>query len=334
MKVHAYAANEAKGQLSKLEYVLKDVGANDIEIKISHCGICHSDIHLVDNALGITKYPFVPGHEIVGTVIKVGASTKRFKAGDRVGVGWQSGSCGVCDFCAVGDENLCAKMESTCVTQYGGYGDSFVVSEHFAVAIPEGMPSEQAAPLMCGGVTVYQPLRYYGIKPNMKTAVVGIGGLGHLAIQFLAAMGCEVTAISSSDSKAKEAATLGAQHFISLAKEPKLDKHTNYFDFIMSTASVDLDWNAFFQALKPKGQLCLIGLNSKEITVPAAPLVFGQRTVCGSWIGSPSMIRETVEFAHRNKINVMTEQMKMDTVNAAIKKVRANEVRYRAVLTN
>jgi uncharacterized zinc-type alcohol dehydrogenase-like protein len=208
------------------------------------------------------------------------------------------------------------------------------VSEHFAIAIPEGMPSEQAAPLMCGGVTVYQPLRYYGIKPNMKTAVVGIGGLGHIAIQFLAAMGCEVTAISSSDSKAKDAATLGAQHFISLSEELKLDKHTNYFDFIMSTASVDLDWNAFFQALKPKGRLCLIGLNSKEITVPAAPLVFGQRTVCGSWIGSPSMIRETVEFAHRNNINVMTEQMKMDTVNAAIKKVRANEVRYRAVLTN
>ncbi len=301
MEVSCYAAFEQAGALKDFKYEPKPLGDSQIEIEISHCGICHSDIHLIDNGLGITKYPFVPGHEIIGTIKTVGSRVHNFKVGDRVGVGWQSDSCGECEFCEVGDQNLCAKMESTCVTQYGGYAKSFRVSANFAVLIPAKIDSRSAAPLMCGGVTVYQPLCYYEVEHQMRVGVVGIGGLGHLALQFLNGFGCEVT---------------------------------NSYDFILSTASSDLDSTPYFTALKPKGKLCLVGLGTKDVAVPNAPLVFGQRLVGGSWIGSPRMIRQMLSFIERSGTKVITEAFPMPKLNDAIKKVRDNKVRYRAVLEN
>jgi uncharacterized zinc-type alcohol dehydrogenase-like protein len=334
MKVKAYAAFHKSEDLKPFEYEAKDLEADFIDVEISHCGICHSDIHLLDDALGITKFPYVPGHEIVGKITAAGDAVKNLKVGDRIGVGWQSGSCHACEYCVSGNENCCAGMQSTCVSQFGGYGSHFRCDYRFAVKIPEGLSSDKAAPLMCGGVTVYQPLRYYNVTPNQKVAVVGIGGLGHLAVQFAAAFGCEVTAISTSETKRAEAKELGAEHFVDSSSKNAFSKLANNFDVILNTVSSDLPLQEYFTALKPMGKLIMIGLGSSNVTVPAPALVLGQRTVGGSWIGSPSMIDEMLNFSARKKVNVKTENFAMADVNKGIKSVRENKVRYRAVLVN
>jgi uncharacterized zinc-type alcohol dehydrogenase-like protein len=332
-RVTGYAAFGKGEELKEFEWESPALKSTWIEVEISHCGICHSDLHLIDNGLGITKYPFVPGHEIIGKVTHVGDLVHVIKPGDRVGIGWQSGSCHNCEYCNSGNENCCAQMESTCVTQYGGYASSFRCDAKFAVKIPDRLSSEKAAPLMCGGVTVYQPLRFYNVTPNQKVAVIGIGGLGHLAVQFLDAFGCEVTAISSSVQKKQEAEELGADFFV-VSKDGSLSKLANRFDVILNTVSADLPLNEYFATLKPMGKLIMIGLGSPTVTVPAPPLVLGQRLLGGSWIGSPSMIEEMLEFSAQQKIKVKTELFPMNKVNEGIKSVRENRVRYRAVLAN
>lgn len=334
MTVKAYAAKSKSGLLEPFEYQAKELGADQINIEISHCGICHSDIHLLDDALGITKYPYVPGHEIIGKVVAAGDSVKHLKVGDRVGVGWQSGSCHHCEFCVTGNENVCAGMESTCVTQYGGYASHFQCDASFAVKIPDGLDSADAAPLMCGGVTVYQPMRYYNLTPNQKVAVVGIGGLGHLAVKYAAAFGCEVTAISTSANKKAEALEWGAEHFVDSSAKGTMAKLANTYDVILNTVSADLHWDEYMKAVKPLGKLIMIGLGTADVTVSAPPLVLGQRIVGGSWIGSPSMIEEMLEFSARKKIAPKIEKFEMAKVNEGIKAVRENKVRYRAVLVN
>jgi alcohol/geraniol dehydrogenase (NADP+) len=334
MKVKAYAAFGKSEDLKPFEYDAKALDAHSIDVEISHCGICHSDLHLIDDGLGITKFPFVPGHEIIGTIKEVGASVKQLKVGDRVGIGWQSGSCHACEYCIEGNENCCSSMESTCLTQFGGYASRFSCDAKFAVKIPDKLTSAQAAPLMCGGVTVYQPLRYYNVTPNQRTAVIGIGGLGHLAIQYLSAFGCEVTAISTSASKRKEAESLGAHNFIDTSSSDALKKVAGNFDFILNTVSADLPLQDYFQTLKSMGKFIMIGLGSPTLTVPAPSLVLGQKILGGSWIGSPSMIEEMLEFSARKNINVKVEEFSMAKINEGIKAVRGNQVRYRAVLVN
>ncbi len=334
MKVKAYAALGKSTELKPFEYDARPLDAQFIDVEISHCGICHSDIHLVDDGLGITKFPFVPGHEIVGTIREVGPLVKQLKVGDRVGIGWQSGSCHGCEYCLKGNENCCASMESTCLTQFGGYASSFRCDAKFAVKIPAKLTSAQAAPLMCGGVTVYQPLRYYNVTANQRAAVIGIGGLGHLAVQYLSAFGCEVTAISSSANKRKEAESLGAVNFIDSSSRDALKKVANNFDFVLNTVSADLPLNDYFLTVKPMGKFIMIGLGSPTVTVPAPNLVLGQKILGGSWIGSPSMIEEMLEFSARKNIHAKIEEFPMSKVNEGIKAVRENKVRYRAVLVN
>ena len=334
MKVKAYAAFAKSEELKPFEYEARNLESDFIDVEISHCGICHSDIHLLDDGLGITKYPYVPGHEIIGKISAAGDSVKNLKVGDRVGVGWQSGSCHVCEYCVSGNENCCAGMQSTCVSQFGGYGSHFRCDYRFAVKIPEGLSSEKAAPLMCGGVTVYQPLRYYNVTANQRVGVIGIGGLGHLAVQFLSAFGCEVTAISTSENKRAESKELGADHFVATSSKDGLSKLANHFDVLLNTVSADLPLQDYFATIKPMGKLIMIGLGAATVTVPAPALVLGQRTVAGSWIGSPSMIEEMLEFSARKKIDVKTENFAMADVNKGIKAVRENKVRYRAVLVN
>jgi uncharacterized zinc-type alcohol dehydrogenase-like protein len=334
MKVKAYAAHGKSQELKPFEYESKPLGDDQIQVEISDCGICHSDIHLLDDGLGITKYPYVPGHEIVGTVVKAGTLVKQLKVGDRVGIGWQSGSCHHCEYCVTGNENCCAGMESTCVTQYGGYASHFQCDADFAVKLPEGMDAGAAAPLLCGGVTVYQPLRYYNVTANQKVAVVGIGGLGHLAVQFLNALGCEVTAISTSANKEKEAKDLGAHHFINSSSAGALAKAKNQFDVILNTVSADLPLADYVNAVKPMGKLIMISLGTATIEIPVPALVLGQRIIGGSWIGSPSMISEMLDLCVRHKVYAKSEVFPMEKVNEGIKAVRDNKVRYRAVLTN
>ncbi len=213
-QIQGLAAHAAGAELLPFRYDAGEVGAQEVEIAISHCGICHSDIHLISNDWGISQYPFIPGHEVIGTVAAAGSGVRTLKVGQRVGLGWQSNSCGECAWCMQGLENLCALSEATCVRRHGGYAERVRANARFVVPIPEGLPSEQAAPLLCGGVTVYSPLRTHGVNPSSRVGVVGIGGLGHLAIQFARAFGCEVTAFSSSAEKEDEARELGAHNFV------------------------------------------------------------------------------------------------------------------------
>src|ERR1700757_3173904 len=212
--IQGLAVHAAGAELLLFRYDPGELGLQEVEIGISHCGICHSDIHLIANDWGNSKYPFIPGHEIIGTVRAVGSDVRSLKVGQRVGLGWQSNSCGQCEWCIKGLENLCASSEGTCLHRHGGYADRVRANARFVLPIPEALPSEEAAPLLCGGITVYNPLRSHGINPSSRVGVVGIGGLGHMAIQFARVFGAEVTAFSSSVAKEDEARELGAHNFV------------------------------------------------------------------------------------------------------------------------
>ena len=332
--IHGFATHAAGAELLPYKYEPGDLKQNEVEIAISHCGVCHSDIHLIDNDWGMSQYPFIPGHEIIGKVTATGGAVLGFNVGDRVGVGWQANSCGHCEWCLQGAENLCADSQGTCVQRHGGYAERIRVSARFVVAIPDALDSERAAPLLCGGVTVYNPIRSNGINPASRVGVVGIGGLGHLALQFAHAFGAEVTAFSASPAKEAEARSLGAHQFVNTRESKMFKKLAGHFDFILSTINADQDWNAYITALRPRGILCFVGAPPSPLAVPALPLVMGQRAITGSPIGSPRMLTEMLDVAARHKVQAMTEAFPMAKVNDALNKVKRNHLRYRAVLTN
>lgn len=332
--INGFAAHAAGAELLPYKYAPGSLGPHEVEIHITHCGICHSDIHLIDNDWGQSEYPFIPGHEIVGTVSAVGSNVATLAPGQRVGVGWQADCCGVCEWCLQGRENLCAASQGTCVHRNGGYADAVRVNARFAIPIPEKLESENAAPLLCGGITVYNPLRTHGVNPSSRVGVVGIGGLGHLAVQFANAFGAEVTAFSSSASKEDEALELGAHSFVNTRETKTLKALAGSFDFILSTVNADQDWSAYIAALRPAGTFCFVGVPDKPATLPIFPLIAGMKSVTGSPIGSPLMLREMLDVAARHGIQARTERFAMAKVNDAIARVKKNQVRYRAVLAN
>ena len=247
----------------------------------------------------------------------------------RVGIGWQADSCGYCEYCLKGMEQLCSRNQPTCVGRPGGFAHSIIVNSKFAIPVPDNLDSVNAAPLLCAGITVYNPLRIYNVKPSMRVGIIGIGGLGHLAIQFAHAFGCEVTAFSYTKDKEEEAKRLGAHNFVSI-KDTSVNKYKNYFDFIISTVFVDLDWKVFISLLKPNGQLNFVGAGG-SINIPI-PMLLNNKIISGSAIGSPAMIYEMFQFAARHNIQAKTEVFPLENVNEAIQKVKENRVRYRAVL--
>ncbi len=309
------------------------LGLQEVEIGISHCGICHSDIHLISNDWGISQYPFIPGHEIIGTVTAIGSAVRSLKVGQRVGLGWQSNSCGRCEWCTRGMENLCPESEGTCVHRHGGYADRVRANARFVIPIPDALPSEQAAPLLCGGITVYNPLRAHGINPSSRVGVVGIGGLGHIAIQFARVFGAEVTAFSTSAAKENEARALGAHSFVNTRETKALREAAGSLDFILTTINADQDWSIYIQALRPTGTLCFVGVPPSPIALHAFPLISGIRSITGSPIGSPYQLREMLDVAARHGVKAQTECFPMAKANDAIEKVKKNKVRYRAVLS-
>jgi len=311
-----------------------ELGAQEVEIGITHCGICHSDLHLISNDWGISQYPFIPGHEVIGTVTGVGSQVRSLKPGQRVGLGWQSNSCGECEWCSRGMENLCALQEATCVRRHGGYASSVRANARFVSPIPDALPSEQAAPLLCGGITVYSPLRDHAVNPSSRVGIIGIGGLGHIAIQFAKVFGAEVVAFSTSASKEEEARSLGAHHFVNSRESKAMKDMTGSLDFILNTANADQDWNVYIQALRPTGTLCFVGVPPSPVSAHAFPLIAGIRTITGSPIGSPHRIREMLDVAARHGVKATTEEFAMARANEAIDKVKKNKVRYRAVLAN
>ena len=331
---HGLAAHAAGAHLLPYKYDPGELGPNEVEVRISHCGVCYSDVHLIDNDWGFSRYPFVPGHEIVGTVAAVGTGVTQRTVGQRVGIGWQANSCGVCEWCRKGEEQLCPKNQPTCVGRNGGFADCVRVNWRFSILIPEAIPSEQAAPLLCAGITVYSPLRNNGVRPSSKVGIIGIGGLGHLGIQFARAFGAEVTAFSSSKDKEEEAFKLGAHKFVNTRETGAIKKMAGCFDLLLNTVNAEQDWMGYVSALRPNGKLCFVGVPPGALSIPVAALLGQERSIAGSVIGSPGDLAEMLDVAARHNIQAITERFPMDKANDAVAKVKKNQVRYRAVLTN
>jgi uncharacterized zinc-type alcohol dehydrogenase-like protein len=332
--IQGLAAHAAGAELLPYHYDPGKLGSHQVEIAISHCGICHSDLHLISNDWGISQYPFIPGHEIIGKVAAVGDAVTALAIGQRVGLGWQSNSCGQCEWCSRGMENLCPAAESTCVHRNGGYADRVRANSRFVIPIPDALESEHAAPLLCGGITVYNPLRNHGVNPSSRVGIIGIGGLGHLAIQFAKVFGAEVTAFSTSAAKEEEAHSLGAHHFVNSRESKALKEVAGTLDLIVSTVNADQDWGVYIQALRPTGTLCFVGVPPSQVAVHAFPLISGLRSISGSPIGSPHRIKEMLDVAARHGVKAQTESFPMAKANEAIEEVKKNKVRYRAVLAN
>ena len=332
MRVSCYAAMAKGAELEPFEYAAPELGDFDVRVEISHCGVCYGDVHMIDDDLGIAVYPFVPGHEAIGTVTEIGSKVVLLNVGDRVGIGWQARSCGHCPECLGGNENRCVEMAANATwTPYGGFADTIAVNSRFALPIPEPIDSEHAASLMCGGITVYEPLRRFA-EPAMTVGVVGIGGLGHLALKFAAAYGCEVIAFSSSKDKRNDAKAFGAHEFVLHTDAVAMAKFARTLDIILMTAHADLEWPTVLSLLKPLGKMVILGIPPQPITLLPIQVIFGQLWVGGTAIGSPNSIRQMLDFTARHDLMPQIEILPMEKVNEAIAKLKSNKARYRMVL--
>lgn len=332
MKFKAYAAEKAGSPLKPFEYDPGELKRSQVQIKIEACGICHSDLSVWRNEWGMSAYPFVPGHEVVGIVEEAGGDVRHLKPGQRVGTGWYSASCMVCDVCMAGDHNLCASAEAIMMGRHGGFADRVCVDAAWAVPVPDSIPVNAAGPLFCGGITVFNPIVQCGVSPTDRVGVVGIGGLGHMALQFLDAWGCEVTAFTSNPAKSKEATRLGADRVVNSRDANAIRALGPLLDFILVTANVPMEWDAYISALKPRGRLHVVGAVTEPIPVSVFPLLIGQKSVSSSPLGSPATTMRMLEFAARHGIAPQVETMPMAKVNEAFAKLDAEKPAHRLVL--
>ena len=328
----ALAAAEAGAPLKPFTYDPGPLGPDQVEVAVHACGICHSDLSMLTNEWGMTQYPFVPGHEVAGVIAAVGDQVTDRKVGDRVGIGWHAGACMNCAQCMRGDHNLCPSGEGIIVGRHGGFADRVRCHHAFAIPIPEAIDLKHAGPLFCGGITVFNPMVQFGVKPTDRVGVVGIGGLGHMALQFLRAWGCHVTAFTSTDAKADEAKKMGAHDVINSRSDAALEKAAGSFDFIISTVNVPLNWEAYIAALAPKGHFHVVGAVLEPLGVTAFPLIMAQRSIAGSPVGSPATIATMLDFSARHDIRPITETFPMEQANEAFKHLEAGKARYRIVL--
>jgi uncharacterized zinc-type alcohol dehydrogenase-like protein len=334
MPIRAYAATAPKGELKPFEYEPGPLGDEQVEIAVSHCGVCHSDLSMLDNEWGMTGYPLVPGHEVVGTVAAAGSHVTTVKVGDRVGLGWYSRSCMHCRQCMSGDHNLCVTAEATIVGRHGGFANKVRASEEWATPLPAALDPATAGPLFCGGITVFNPFVQLDVRPTHRVGVVGIGGLGHMALQFANKWGCEVVAFSSSAGKADEAKQLGAHRVVNSRDDAEMGKLAGSLDVILVTANVPLNWPAYINALAPRGRLHFVGAVPQPVPVAVFPMILAQRSLSGSPLGSPATTADMLAFCARHKIAPVTETFPMSKVNDAIAHLRAGRARYRIVLEN
>jgi uncharacterized zinc-type alcohol dehydrogenase-like protein len=330
--IQAYAARIAGGKLEPFEYDPGALRDEEVEVKVEYCGICHSDLSMLKNDWGVAQYPLVPGHEVVGTVAEIGDRVTTVKIGQRVGLGWFSHSCMHCEWCMSGNHNLCLTGEQTIVGRFGGFADKVRAHEEWLTPLPEGIDPAKAGPLFCGGITVFNPIVQFDIRPTDRVAVVGIGGLGHMALRFLRAWGCDVTAFSTSPAKEAEAREMGANHFVNSRDPNALLALTSSFDLILSTVNADLDWGTYVAMLRPKGRLHFVGVVPNPIQAQAFPLILGQKSLSGSPLGSPTTTVQMLDFAARHGIEPITETFPFDQINEAIEHLEAGKARYRIVL--
>ena len=334
MKAIGYAAHEPHGKLTQIEYELGDIGSEEVDIKVAYCGICHSDMSMINNEWGMTAYPIVPGHEIVGEVVAAGADVKNIKVGDKVGLGWFSASCMSCDQCMDGSHHLCSSGEATIVGRHGGFADYVRGHWSWAIPLPENIDMEKAGPLLCGGITVFNPIVLSGVKATDSVGVIGIGGLGHMALKFLRAWGCEVIAFSSNPNKKDQILAMGATRVVNSRDPEELAGIQGKLNFILNTTNVTLNWDAYLSCLAPKGKFHNVGAVLEPMAIPAFSLIMGEKSVGGSPLGSPALTKTMLEFCVRHHIYPTVEVFDMENVNAAMKHLESGKARFRIVLKN
>ena len=336
-----YAALTPKAPLVPFSFERREPREHDVVIDIQYCGICHSDIHQAREEWGEATFPMVPGHEIVGTVKAVGSKVKRFKVGDRAGVGCFVDSCRACPECKRGQEQYCSVLTSwtyngreqdQLTPTYGGYSERIVVDENYVLRMPENLPADGSAPLLCAGITLYSPLKHWGAGPGKKVAIVGLGGLGHMGVKLAHALGAEVTVLSQSNRKAQDAKRLGADHFYATSDPETFAKLERHFDLIVNTVSADINWNDYLKLLKVDGAMIVVGIPEKENAVAAASIVMGRRTLAGSAIGGIEETQEMLDFCGQHNIVSDIEVIPIQKVNEAYERVLKSDVRYRFVI--
>ena len=329
--IKAYAAMEAGGELKPYEYDPGELAHNHVEIAVTASGLCHSDLSMIDNDWRASSYPLIAGHEAVGTVTEIGSHVKNLKVGQIVGVGWNSESCLHCSPCLSGSHQRCTKGITT-IRGHGGFADRIRVQDIWAVPLPEGMDTRSAGPLFCGGITVFAPMMDHDLKPTDRIGIVGIGGLGHLAVQFARAWGCEVTAFTTSMDKEAELKDLGAHKVVNSKDENAIKALRGQFDMVLSTVNVTLPWNRYMSALAPEGRLITVGMVGEPMGISAGQLIAGGKSVGGSDTGAPHMVAKMLEFCVRHDIKPMVDYFPMRDINDAISHLKAGKARYRVVL--
>ncbi|HVJ65706.1 MAG TPA: NAD(P)-dependent alcohol dehydrogenase [Bdellovibrionota bacterium] len=339
--VKGYAAPNAQSPLAPYSFERRDPGAHDVAIEIKYCGICHSDIHQARDEWGGSIFPMVPGHEIAGVVTKVGPQVKAFKVGDHVGVGCFVDSCRRCPQCERGLEQYCQEgMTGTYnaverdgkTPTYGGYSNHIVVDENYVLRMPQNLPLDAAAPLLCAGITLYSPLRHWGAGPGKRVAIVGMGGLGHMGVKLAHAMGAEVTVLSHSLKKIDDGLRMGADHFYATSNPETFSKLAGQFDLIVNTVSAEIDWNQYLGLLAVDGTMVVVGIPEKQIPVGAFSLVGGRRSLAGSLIGGIRETQEMLDFCGKHGITCDIELIPIQKVNEAYERVIRSDVRYRFVI--
>ncbi|KAG0460766.1 hypothetical protein HPP92_021063 [Vanilla planifolia] len=340
--VKGWAARNSTGKITPFVFKRRENGPEDVTIKILFCGICHTDLHNARNDWGVTTYPVVPGHEITGVVIKVGERVSEFKLGDRVGVGCLAASCLKCDSCLASEENYCDDMQLTYggvywdgSFTYGGYSTMIVSHRRFVVRIPDGLPLDAAAPLLCAGITMFSPMRQHGMlnRPGSRLGIVGLGGLGHVGVKLGKAFGLRVTVISTSASKEEEALRrLGADDFIVSTNNEQLEAARKSMDFILDTVSAQHPIGSLLKLLKVGGTLVLVGVAEKPLPLPSFPLLEARRKVVGSLIGGMRETQEMMDLCGKHNITCDVEVVKAEQINEAMERLAKNDVRYRFVI--
>ncbi len=341
-KTLGYAATGPTSRLGPFEFDRREAKPHDVVVDVRYCGVCHSDIHQARDEWGGSIFPMVPGHEVVGTVVAIGGDVRKWKAGDTVGVGVFVDSCRECAACLAGEEQYCERggmiptyngyeRDGTTPT-YGGYSERIVVDEAYVLRIPDGLPLDGAAPLLCAGITTYSPIRHFGARAGAQTAVLGLGGLGHMGVKFLHALGAHVTMLSHSPGKQQDAARLGADDFVVTSDADALAAHAKHFDFILDTVSATHDYNAYLRLLRRDGVMVLVGLPPEPSLLEAGALTDGRRRLAGSVIGGIRETQEMLDFCAERGIASDVEVIPIQSVNEAYQRTLRSDVRYRFVI--
>ena len=331
--IRAYAAMNAGESLVPYQFDAGDLQAHQVEVKVEYCGLCHSDISIIENDWKSSVYPAVAGHEIIGTITQLGSEAKGLKVGQRVGIGWTAESCQHCDPCIDGRLVQCTGGKiPTIVGHAGGFADKVRAAWQWIIPLPEDLDPMSAGPLLCGGITVFDPIVQHQIQAVHHVGVIGIGGLGHIAIKLLKAWGCEITAFTTSPNKTDELKAMGADHVVNSRDVAQLKAQRARFDLLLCTVNVSLDWQLYMQSLAPNGQLHMLGIPLEPMSIAAGSLISGAKSVTGSSTGSPAALRQLLSFAARKNIAPQVEVYPMSHINTAIERLHSGHARYRIVL--